>query len=123
MKGKIYFTGNMVYNKDLNAIEITEPQFDLKTNNVLLKSANWLAHGIILKKIIPYLTYPVKDDLEKVKTDANKMLSNYSVYGGVALQGKLNNISVTDLSLVPGALRVKVSVKGNVALKVQDLKF
>jgi len=88
-----------------------------------LKSASWLMHGLILKKIVPYLTYPVKDNLEKVKIQVNTMLNNYPIYNGVTLQGKLNNLSVLSLSLVPGAVRIQANVKGNVALKVEDLKL
>ena len=51
------------------------------------------------------------------------MVTNYPIYEGVTLQGKLNNLSVTNLSLVPGAVRIQANVKGNVALKVQDLKL
>lgn len=122
-KGRIYFTGNLVYNPTKVAVEITEPDFDVKTKSTLIKSANWLMHGVILKKIAPFLTYPVKDELEKTKGDVNKMLSNYPIYDGVTLQGKLNSLSVTSLSLVPGAVRIQANVKGNVALKVQDLKL
>jgi len=122
-KGRIYFTGNLVYNPTKLAVEISEPQFDVKTQSVLLKSASWLMHGLILKKIVPYLTYPVKDNLEKVKIQVNTMLNNYPIYNGVTLQGKLNNLSVLSLSLVPGAVRIQANVKGNVALKVEDLKL
>jgi hypothetical protein len=123
LKGRIYFKGNMIYNPTKTAVEITEPKFDVKTSNALVKSAGWLLHGMILKQLTPYLTYPVKDDLEKVKKDVNQMMGNYSIMDGVNLQGNLNNISVLNLSLVPGALRIQVNVKGNVALKVEDLKF
>jgi len=58
-----------------------------------------------------------------VKTQVNTMLSNYPIYNGVTLQGKLNNLSVLSLSLVPGAVRIQANVKGNVALKVEDLKL
>jgi len=78
---------------------------------------------MILKKITPYLTYPINDTLEKMKADANKMLGNYTIMEGVALQGKMNSLTVTDLTLVPGAARVQANVKGSVAVKVQDLKF
>jgi len=122
-KGRVYFTGNLVYNPTKMAVEITEPDFDVKTKNTLVKSANWLMHGLILKKIAPYLTYPVKADIDKMKTEVNQMLSNYPIYNGVSLQGKLNSLSVTSLSLVPGAVRIQANVKGNVALKVQDLKL
>jgi hypothetical protein len=105
------------------AVEIQNPAFDVKTKNALLKSAEWLMHGLILAKLTPYLTYPVKDDLENMKKEANKMLSNYSVYDGVALQGALNSVSVTGLDLVPGAIRISANVKGNIALKVNELNF
>lgn len=123
LKGRIYFTGNMVYNPEKLAVEITEPEFDVKTSNALVKSAGWLLHGMILNKLMPYLTYPVKNNLEAMKTQVNQMLSNYIIMDGVTLQGKLNNLSVTNLSLVPGAVRIQANVKGNVALKVQELKF
>jgi hypothetical protein len=123
LKGRIYFKGNMIYNPEKMAVEITNPEFDVKTSNALVKSAGWLLHGMILKQISPYLTYPVKDDLEKMKTEVNQMMSNFSIMDGVSLQGKLNSISVMNLNLVPGALRIQANVKGNVALKVDDLKF
>lgn len=122
-KGRIFFTGNMIYNPTKMAVEITDPEFDVKTQSALIRSASWLMHGLILKKIAPYLTYPVKDSLDKMKSQVNQMVTNYPIYEGVILQGKLNNLSVTNLSLVPGAVRIQANVKGNVALKVQDLKL
>lgn len=123
LKGRIYFTGNMVYNSQKTALEIQHPEFDVKTKNALVKSAGWLLHGLILNKLTPYLTYPVKTDLENMKTEANKMLSNYSVYDGVNLKGALNSVTVTGLDLVPGAVRILANVKGNIALNVNDLNL
>ena len=123
LKGRIYFTGKMTYNAEKVAVEITEPEFDVKTSDALVKSAGWLLHGMILKQLSPYLTYPVKNSLDAAKAQVNQMLANYTVMDGVTLQGKLNNLSVTDLSLVPGAVRIQANVKGNIALKVQEMKF
>lgn len=123
IKGRIYFSGNVIYNPEKMAVEITEPEFDLKTKNGLLKSADWLLHGFILNKLSPYLSYSVKDDLNNMKAEANKMLSNYSVYDGVSLQGALNTIEVQNVQLVPGAIRVGANVKGKVALKIDELNL
>jgi len=123
LKGRIYFTGKLVYNKENTSVEVAEPEFDVKTKNSLVKSANWLMHGFILKKITPYLTYSVKDDLEKGKNQANNMLNSYKITDGASLQGKLNTIEVKQLDLVPGALRIQSNVKGSVSLKIDDLKF
>jgi len=123
IKGKIYFTGTLAYNAEKVAVEVLNPEFDLTTKNALLKSAEWLLNGLIIKKITPYLTYPVKAEIETMKTDANKMLSNYKVMDGVALTGKLNSVTVKSLDLVPGAVRLNANVRGNVALKVDELNF
>ena len=123
LKGRIYFTGNLIYNAEKTAIEITEPEFELKTSDALVKTAGWLLHGMILNKLTPYLTYSVKDKIEEMKADVNKMMANYSIMDGVSVQGKLNSVTVTDLSLVPGAVRIQANVKGNIGLKVQELNF
>lgn len=123
LKGRIYFTGDMVYNAEKMAVEVINPDFDLNTRNALVKSAKWLLHGFIIKKITPYLTYPVKAELDFAMAEANKMLANYSVYDGISLQGKLNTLNVTSLDLVPGAVRLQANLTGNVGLKVDDLKI
>jgi len=123
LKGRIYFTGTLAYNAEKVAVEVQNPEFDLKTKNALVKSAGWLLNGLIIKKITPYLTYPVKAELESMKTEANKMLSNYKVIDGVSLAGKLTNVSVKSLDLVPGAVRLNANVRGNIALKVDELNF
>jgi len=123
LKGRIYFTGTLAYNAEKVAVEVLNPEFDLKTKNALVKSAGWLLNGLIIKKITPYLTYPVKAELESMKAEANKMLSNYKVYDGVSLTGKLNNVSVKSLDLVPGAIRLNANVRGNIALNVDELNF
>jgi len=121
LKGKIYFKGNMVYNPDKVAIEVQNPEFDIKTKDALVKSASWLLNGMIIKMMTPYLTYSVKNELEAVKVEANKTLANYEVYKGVNLTGKLSSLTVTGLDLVPGAVRLNANVKGNVGLKVDEL--
>ncbi len=123
LKGRIYFKGNMSYNAEKMAVEVTDPEFDIKTQNALVKSANWLLHGLILKQLTPYLTYPIKADLDSMKAEVNKMIANYPVYDGIALQGELNSITVKELNLIPGALRVQANAKGNIAVKIRDLKF
>ena len=123
LKGRVYFTGDMVYNAEKMAVEVINPDFDLNTRNALVKSAKWLLHGIIIKKITPYLTYPVKPELDLAMAEANKMLANYRVYDGISLQGKLNSLNVTSLDLVPGAVRLNANITGKVGLKVDDFKL
>lgn len=123
LKGRIYFTGVLAYNTEKMAVEVQNPEFDLKTKNALIKSASWLLNGLIIKKITPYLTYPVKDLIEDMKTEANKTLNSYKVTDGITLTGKMNSVSIKSLDLVPGAVRLNANVRGNIALKVEEMSF
>ena len=123
IKGRIYFTGEMQYNPAKMTVEIINPGFELKTRNALLKSADWLLHGLILKKIVPYLSYPVKEYTDDMKAEANTMLQNYQVREGINLQGKLNELTVKSVNLVPGAIRIQANLKGNVMIKLENMKF
>lgn len=123
LKGRIYFTGKLLYNPGKNALEVSEPEFDIKTSNALIKSASWLLHGMILKKIAPYLSYPLTEDLNGAKAEANKMLADYPLYEGVNIRGNLDSLGVTSVSMVPGAVRIQANLQGNVAIKVGEIKF
>jgi len=123
LKGRVYFTGKLAYNLEKDALEVVEPEFDVKTRNSLVKSASWLLHGMILKKIMPYLSYPLTADLDSARAEANRMLEDYQIYDGVKLRGNLGYISVTDVNMVPGAVRIQVNLKGSVAIKIEDIKF
>lgn len=123
IKGRIYFTGKMGYNQATSKLEIIDYDFDIKTKNVLIKSASWLLHGLILKKITPYLSYNIADVLEGAKKEANVQLTKYEIYEGISLVGSLDKLSVTEISMVPGAVRINATLRGNIAIKVDDLKF
>jgi len=123
IKGRIYFSGNLVYNPEKMTVDILNPQFDIKTKDALLKSAEWLLHGVILNKLKPYLSYPVKTDIDNMKQEANTMLKNYKVYDGILLNGAISTITVNSLDLVPGAVRINANARGNVSLNISDLKL
>lgn len=123
INGTIYFNGRLVYNQSNSSIEFAEPEFDIKTKNLLLKSADWLLHGLILKKITPYLTYSIKDNLEEVKREANKNLSLYSITDGITISGSLTDLSVNSIDLIPGAVRVTSNLKGNIYLNIGEISL
>ena len=62
-------------------------------------------------------------EIENLKAEANKTLSNYKIMDGVSLSGKMNSVTVKSLDMVPGAIRLNANVRGNIALKVNELNF
>lgn len=120
-KGKIFLTGRIVHNTETNSLEIADPDFDINTKNALLKSAEWLLHGKILRMIKPLLNYPLESDLSYALDEANKMLDGYVVTPGISLSGKLDTLSVKGINMVPGAVRVEANLKGKLKVQVGEI--
>lgn len=123
LKAKIYFSGKPTYNSSKRSIEIVEPAFDLETKNALYKSANWLANGYILQKIMPFLTYSVDEDLQTLKNNSNAMLTGYKLYEGVELTAAINKIDVTNIDIVKGAFRLNSLLSGKVDINITELSL
>lgn len=123
VKGTVYFTGTMAYDSVKNEISIQEPSFDVNTRNALLKSADWLMHGTILNKISPYLTFSFKSELERMTFEANKNFKNYEIYPGIKAVGNVKELTVVNVQLVPGAVRVVVDAKGDLQIKMNQFNF
>jgi len=123
VRGKIYLQGDMIYNPAKMTIELQNPEFDIRTHNALVRSASWLLNGVIIRRITPFLTYSVKDELEYLKYKANNSMSNIDVHNGISFQGKLHTLTVQGIDLVPGAVRINANLRGNIALKIDDLSW
>lgn len=67
LNGTIYLSGIPNYNSLTKEIYFDDLQYVLNTKSVLLKSANWLAQGTILKKIKENCRYSIYDNLEEGK--------------------------------------------------------
>ena len=116
LKGRIFLTGNMVYNPDSLSVSIQNADFDIRTRNALVKSANWLLHGMLLRKLQPYLSYNIEPILEDVRVEADNMLKKYSLMEGVFLDGNLDAIKVTHIEMIPGAVRVITGLTGDIKI-------
>lgn len=123
VKGRIYFSGKPVYNSLKRSVEIIQPEFDLQTKNALQKSASWLAGGIILQKITPYLSYSVANDLDVLKVQSNTMLANYHLYEGVNMRATINNVEVSGIEIIRGAFRLNSTLTGKVSVDIGEIKL
>lgn len=116
LKGRVFLTGNMVYNPDSLTVSVQNADFDIRTRNALVKSANWLLHGMLLKKLQPYLSYNIGSILEDLRLEADNMLKIYSLSEGVYLDGNLNAIKVIHIEMIPGAVRVITGLTGDIKI-------
>jgi hypothetical protein len=122
LTGTIYLTGLPKYNVDKKEIYFDNLDYAIDTKSSLIRTANWLASGTILKKMEESCRYSLKPNLEEGKKTMVTYLSNFSPMPGVFVNGTMGDINFTDVQLTDKAILAFLIVKGKVAVKVDGLE-
>ncbi|HLN95521.1 MAG TPA: DUF4403 family protein [Flavobacterium sp.] len=122
VEGTIYLTGFPQYNPTTKEIYFDQLDYALDTKSTLLRAANWLASGIILKKMEAACRYSIKPNLEEGRQQILKYMKNYSPMPGVFVNGNAGEIQFREVQLTNKALIAFLSVDGQISVKVDGLK-
>ena len=122
INGTIYLSGFPQYNDATKEIYFDQLDYVLDTKNKLIKTANWLASGIILRKMQESCRYSIKPNLEEGKKNMMGYLKNYSPMPGVFVNGAIDDIEFKRIQLTNRAIIAFISVNGKVDVSIDGLK-
>jgi len=122
VNGTIYLTGFPQYNVQTKEVYFDKLDYALDTKNKLMRTANWLAQGLVLRKIQESCRYSIVPNLEEGKQSMAAYLKNYSPMPGVFVNGKIEEIQFQKIQLTNKAIIAFVKVNGTVNVSVDGLK-
>jgi hypothetical protein len=122
LNGTIYLAGIPNYNAVTQEIYFDQMDYVLDTKSVLMRTANWFAEGIILKKIQENCRYSIKGNLEEGKKSLQAYLNNYSPMPGIFINGKLDDFVFEKVQLTDNAIIAFINGSGKIDLKVDGMK-
>lgn len=122
VNGTIYLNGFPQYNDLTKEIYFDKLDYVLDTKSKLMRTANWLAQGLVLRKIEESCRYSIKPNLDDAKQSMTTYLKNYSPMPGVFINGKMNDIQFLKTQLTNQAIIAFVKVNGTVNVSVDGLK-
>jgi hypothetical protein len=122
INGTIYLTGFPQYNEQTKEIFFDKLDYALDTKNKLMRTANWLAQGLVLRKIQESCRYSIVPNLEEGKQTLSTYLKNYSPMPGVFVNGKMQNMQFQKIQLTNKAIIAFIKVNGTVNVSVDGLK-
>ncbi|MBP6758962.1 MAG: DUF4403 family protein [Flavobacterium sp.] len=122
VNGTIYLTGFPQYNEQTKEIYFDKLDYALDTKNKLMRTANWLAQGLVLRKIQESCRYSIVPNLEEGKQNMAAYLKNYSPMPGVFVNGKMEDIQFQKIHLTNKAIIAFIKVNGTVNVSVDGLK-
>jgi hypothetical protein len=122
INGTIYLSGIPNYNTVTKEIYFDQMEYVLNTKSILMKSANWLMQGTILKNIQENCRYSIKENLEEGKKSMNPYLSNYSPMKGVFVNGTLNDFEFEKVELTDKAIIAFITTSGKMNIKIDGME-
>lgn len=121
LNGRIYLSGFPQYNAATKELFFDDLDYALETKSRLMKTANWLASGVILNKIRTSCRYSIQPNLEEGKQNMLKYLNNYSPTPGVFVNGKMNDIEFEKVQLTNNAIIAFLSISGNIKVNINGM--
>lgn len=121
VNGTIYFTGVPQFDNKTQEIYFDQLDYVLDTKSRLLRTANWMVSGLIIRKIEESCRYSIKANIEEEKQNISKYLKNYSPIPGVFVNGTLNGITFKKTQLTNNAIIAFMTITGNANVTVKSL--
>jgi len=122
-KGNIYLYGKPRYDSEKNVFYFDQLDYDIKTRNLLLKSADWLANDLIRKKLAERLRFSFDEEVTTMKTGIAEMLQEYKYEDLFVLRGKLKSFKVEDIIVAEDRFDILLYADGNAKLIFTNIKF
>jgi len=118
LKGKIFLSGVPYYDAASKSIRVKETDFDVDTRNKLVKSANWLAHNVFLKKIESYLTIPIGENIKESEKLVEDNIANKKIGTYITIDGRVIQIAPEVIFLTGSGIGTVITGKGILNVKI-----
>lgn len=122
VNGTIYLNGFPQYDASTKEIYFDKLDYVLDTKNKLMRTANWLAQGLVLRKIQENCRYSIQPNLEEGKKTMMNYLSNYSPMTGVYVNGKMEDIQFQKIQLTKNAILAFIKINGEIKVSIDGLR-
>jgi Domain of unknown function (DUF4403) len=118
--GRVYVIGRVQYDRENSTVSIEDLEFDITTRNALHSAAGWLFHGIILDKVKPFLTFPLRERLLETQLLVQKMLSHKEIAKNLFVTGDIDSLALGGVTLTDNAIRAVVLARGKLSISAHD---
>lgn len=118
-EGTFYLTGKPLYNKETRVLEIKDIDFDIKSKNALLKTAEWLFSKRITSEISRYTKYDLTSFLDTAKVTINRQL-NREWIRGIRSFGKIEDIKLIGIYPLSRFLVIRSNCTGILSVRVES---
>jgi hypothetical protein len=119
LDGIVYLTAKPVFNAQTKVFSVEDVDFDLQTQSMLLKSADWFLHGTIREMIQEKLNMNVTQQLEQSRQIAAKALNRMQLADHIFLKSDIHDLKFKDVIVQQDKISIQVYTEGASAILFQ----
>jgi hypothetical protein len=120
-KGRIFFKGKPAYDERTQTLKLENFNFDMHTEEVLLKVANWLFHEDFRDQIQQMLHLPLGPTVEQIPDLISQALNKGKMGNKISINIKTLELHPTSIVVRPEGIHTSVNVKGKAGIDVDKL--
>ena len=121
-KGSVTFVGKPEYNHATRTIEVPHLDYDLKTNDFLLKSVKWLFNKKIVKEMRKYASFNLSTYYDTATKTMNDWL-NKEWTKGIRGSGSVSELKLTNVYALPQHLLIRSNCVGRLNVTVNEINM
>jgi hypothetical protein len=119
VKGTIYFSGTPWYDKETSSVKIKDLDFDIRTKNVLLKTASWLFHQSLVKNIEQKLSFDIGDRLTAAQNQLQSFLDGNKKVQYFGISGTIDKPEIGDILITKQSVKAMIIFTGRIRITVE----
>ena len=103
-------------------IEVQNLDYDLKTKNLLLKTAKWLFNKRIISELNKYASFDLTQYYSTASTTLQSWL-NREWTKGIRGTGSVRDLKLTQVHALPQHLLIRSHCEGNLSIQVSEISL
>ena len=116
IKGTIFLTGRPYYDKETSSISVKDLDFDIRTKNVLIRSASWMFHQTLIQKLGKQLSFPLGDQLKSAQSQLQSYLDNNKKIQYFGISGTIEQPEIGDIFITRESVKPMIIFKGKIRI-------
>lgn len=119
LDGVFYLTAKPVFDPKTNMFSVDEVDFDMQTQDILARSADWFLHGAIRGMIQEKLNMNLTGQLEQSRQMAGKALARVQLMEHLLLKGDIKTLKFSDMIVQKDKISIQVYTEGEAGVFFQ----
>ena len=116
IKGTIYLSGKPYYDRETSSLRVKELDFDIRTKNVLIRSASWIFHQNLLQTLEQQLSFPIGDQLQSARTQLQSYLDGNKKVQYFGISGTIDKPEIGDILITRQSVKAMIIFTGKIKI-------